>query len=420
MNILLLFILVILAVGFLIDLILDLFNLRRISPELPLEMEGRYDAGRYAQSQVYLREKTRFGLVVGAISTGVIIIAFLTGLFTWIDHLAWSISPHPVVASLIYFGLIGLAADLLGTPFTAYATFVIEQKYGFNTTTLRTFVLDKLKSWLLALLIGAPVLALITWLYTLLGGWFWLAAWVTVTVFSLLMTFFYSSLIVPLFNKQTPLEEGSLREAIRRLSKEAGFVADKVFVIDGSRRSNKSNAYFTGFGKRRRIVLYDTLIRDLDQEGVVAVLAHEIGHYRRKHVIKGIVASTLQTGAILFLFSLLVDQPLLATALNLAEPNFHTGMLVFGVLFSPVSLLLGILFNHFSRKQEFEADAFAAGLGLGQSLGIALITLAEKNLGNLTPHPAYVVVHYSHPPFLKRLERLNMLTEKYETIESGS
>jgi STE24 endopeptidase len=331
---------------------------------------------------------------------------FLLGGFAWVNAVVNSVTTLPVPAALLFFGILGIASDILSIPADIWSTFVIEEKYGFNRTTPRTFIFDKLKSGLLTLIIGAPLIALVVWLYTLTGSSFWLLAWLVVAIFSVLMAFFYSSLIVPLFNKQQPLPEGDLRSSIEELSLKAGFRLSRVYVIDGSRRSGKANAYFAGFGNRRRIVLYDTLISDMDKESILAVLAHEIGHYKKKHIPAGMALSIVQTGILLFLFSLFAGNPLLSEALNIGEPSFHVSLLVFGILYSPISMITGMLFNLLSRRFEYQADEYASGMGLGTQLGNALIGLSEKNLGNLTPHPAYVFVHYSHPTLIERLTRL--------------
>lgn len=406
MNTIFLLILILISAGFITDLILDLLNLRHIKPELPVILDGRYQKDAYGKSQLYLKEKSRFGLLVSVLGFAVLMILFLSGTFTRLNDLVFSITGSPVWAALLFFGILGLAADIAGIPFELYSVFVIEEKYGFNKTTPGTFILDKLKSWMMAVVLGVPLLALIIWLYTITGKWFWLLAWIIVSAFSILMSFFYSTWIVPLFNRQVPLEEGGLKSAIEEMSSRAGFRLNRIFVINGSKRSTKANAYFTGFGKKRRIVLYDTLIQDLGIPQILGVLAHEIGHYRKKHITVTLVLSIFQTGILLFLFSLMAGNPALSQALNIDVPNFHISVLVFGILYSPVSMVTGLLFNQLSRKFEYQADAFAAGLGYRVELGDALISLSEKNLGNLTPHPAYVFVHYSHPPLIDRLNQL--------------
>jgi STE24 endopeptidase len=299
------------------------------------------------------------------------------------------------------------ASDILHTPFEVYDTFVIEQKFGFNKTTVKTFILDKLKGWLLGAIIGGGLLAVIILIWQKTQMLFWIYAWLVVSAFSVFMVLFYSNLIVPFFNKQTPLQEGELRDAIQQFAGKVGFKLDNIFVIDGSKRSTKANAYFTGFGAKKRIVLYDTLINEMETDEIVAVLAHEIGHYKKKHVLQGLVISLLQTGVLLFVFSLFVGSPVLSKSLGVENPNFHIGLVAFGILYTPFSFVLDIFMNLLSRKNEYQADAFAAQNFNPGSLASALKKLSVKNLSNLTPHPLYVFFHYSHPTLLQRLEHLN-------------
>jgi STE24 endopeptidase len=308
---------------------------------------------------------------------------------------------------LIFFGIVVIAAGLLNLPFSIYDTFVIEKKFGFNKTTPGTFVLDLIKSLFLGTIIGGGLMALIIWIYGLTGNWFWILSWGVLSLFSLFMAMFYSNLIVPLFNKQTPLPEGELRTAIHEFAQKVGFKLDNIFIINGSKRSSKGNAYFSGLGPKKRIVLYDTLIDELTVDELVAVLAHEIGHYKKKHVLLGLLIGLIQTGILLFLFSLFVKSPSLSRALGVAEPNFHIGMVAFGILYSPVSLVTGLFVSKMSRRNEFKADQFAAENFDPAALASALKKLSVQNLSNMTPHPLYVFFHYSHPPLLQRLEKLN-------------
>jgi STE24 endopeptidase len=307
---------------------------------------------------------------------------------------------------LFFFGIIGLASDLINIPFSWYDAFVIEKKYGFNTMTARTFITDHLKSWFIALLVGIPVLGIVTWLYYETGALFWLYAWIVITVFSIVINLFYSELIVPLFNKQTPLQAGSLRSKIESFAEKTGFKLRDIFVIDGSKRSTKANAYFSGFGPKKRIVLYDTLFSQLTEEEIVAVLAHETGHYKKKHVLTSLIISVILTGIMLFLFSLVAGNPALSAAMGASSASFHIGLVVFGILYSPLSLATGLVTNYISRKNEFEADRYAGDYYDGESLATALKKLSVKNLSNMLPHPAYVFFHYSHPPLLQRLKNL--------------
>jgi STE24 endopeptidase len=297
-------------------------------------------------------------------------------------------------------------SDIINIPFGCYDTFVIEKKYGFNNMTVRTFITDHIKSWFIALLIGVPVLGLITWFYYKTGKNFWLYAWGLITLFSVFINFFYSELIVPLFNKQIPLPEGSLRSMIEAFSQKNGFILKNIYIIDGSKRSTKANAYFSGFGPKKRIVLYDTLQKEFSEEEIVAVLAHEIGHYKKKHVLLNLIFSVLVSGIMLFLLSVVVTSPLLSQALGSQKASFHLGLVVFGILYSPMSLLMGLLTNWVSRKNEFAADRFVREKFKPEILAAALKKLSVKNLSNMMPHPAYVFFHYSHPPLLRRLEKL--------------
>ncbi len=407
MNTILLIILILLSAGFVTDLILDLLNLNHIQPQLPGVLAGKYDSEAYGKSQAYLKENGFFGILISVPSFAAILTLFLAGGFTWLNTFVYTLSDSPVWPSLLFFGFLGILSDIAGVPFEVHSIFVIEEKFGFNKTTPKTFVVDKLKSWLLAGLIGLPLLAFIVWLYSLTGKSFWLLAWAVISVFSILLSFFYSTLIVPLFNKQVPLQEGELRTSIEELSKKAGFQLSRIYIINGSKRSIKANAYFAGFGSKRRIVLYDTLINEMTTPQILAVLAHEIGHYKKKHIIGTMILSVLQTGVLLFLFSLVASNPSLAEALHVGKSNFHISVLVFGILYSPVSTITGLLFNFLSRRFEFQADAFAADLGYKEELSQALIKLSEKNLSNLTPHPVYVFAHYSHPTLLQRLQNLS-------------
>jgi STE24 endopeptidase len=334
---------------------------------------------------------------------------FLLNGFAFVDDIVRSYTTNPILMALAYFGILGLASDILSTPFSIYDTFVIEEKFGFNKTTVRTFILDKVKGWIIAAILGGGILALVVWIYGETGSWFWLLVWGVVTAFMIFMTMFYSNLIVPLFNKQRPLEEGELRGAIQSFAVKQGFKLKNIYVIDGSKRSTKANAYFTGLGPKKRIVLYDTLIEDHSTDELVAVLAHEIGHYKKKHTTSGMILGIIQTGIMLFILSLFIGNPALSAALGVTEPSFHIAVLAFGILYSPVSMILGIIMNIISRRNEFAADRFAGTKFNAESLKTALKKLSVKNLSNLRPHPAVVFVNYSHPPLLQRLKALDAI-----------
>ncbi len=396
----------IIILDFLFDRLIDYLNSTRWSNVLPQELKGIYDEEKYRKSQNYHRENMKVGLLTSSLSFILILFFLFADGFAWLDNLVRQYTENPILMALLFFGIIGLASDILSTPFDLYDTFVIEEKYGFNRTTPKTYALDKIKGWILAILLGGGILALFVWFYRFAGELFWLYAWIFLTFFSIFMAMFYSTLIVPLFNKQTPLEEGELRDAIEKFARKAGFKLDNIFVIDGSKRSTKANAYFSGFGSKKRIVLFDTLIKEHTTDELVAVLAHEIGHYKKKHIVKGMFISTLTTGLMLYLLGMFINRPELSMALGVEQSSFHIGIIAFGLLYSPVSTLLGIGGNWLSRKNEYEADAFAAKKFKPEPLQEALKKLSVNNLSNLRPHPVNVFVNYSHPPLLKRLQHL--------------
>jgi STE24 endopeptidase len=405
-NIIFLLIIIIPVTGFFVERYLDYLNAKMWSDSLPEKLKGICDEEEYRKTQLYQKDNNRLSFWTSLFNLIIIIIMIIAGGFAMIDNLARELSLNLIIISLVFFGIIGFASDLINIPFSWYDTFVIEKKYGFNTMTVRTFVTDHIKSWFIALLIGIPVLGLITWFYYKTGKNFWLYAWGLITVFSVFMNLFYSELIVPLFNKQTPLEEGSLRTAIEGFADKTGFKLKNIYIIDGSKRSTKANAYFSGFGPKKRIVLYDTLQKELSEEEIVAVLAHEIGHYKKKHVLLTLLFSVMLTGFMLFLFSLVVNNPNLSGAIGSHTTSFHLGLIVFGILYSPISLIIGLGSNYISRKNEFEADHFVKENFKPAVLADALKKLSVRNLSNMMPHPVYVFFHYSHPPLLSRLEKL--------------
>lgn len=396
----------VLVFGYILDRVLDTLNLRYILPELPEELKGIFDPEEYEKSQLYKRDNTRFSFLTSTLSLVLMLLLFFLGGFGWLDRWISTLTGNYIVHVLLFFGILGFVSDILTTPFSIYGTFVLEERYGFNRTSVKTFILDKLKGWLLGALIGGGLLALITWIYLLTGPIFWLIILGVVTLFSLFMIMFYSNLIVPLFNKQTPLEEGSLRSKIEEFALVAGFKLDNIYVMDGSKRSSKANAYFTGLGPKKRIVLFDTLIQDLEEEEIVAVLAHEVGHYKKKHTSTGFILSTVQSAITFYLFSLFVGVDSFAVALGGEEASFHLGLIAFGILYSPISMLIGLGTNYFSRYNEYQADRFASEKYDGNKLVSSLKKLSKSSLSNLTPHPAYVFFHYSHPTLLQRIRAM--------------
>ncbi|MCG8697096.1 MAG: M48 family metallopeptidase [Bacteroidales bacterium] len=397
----------IIVVNFLVERYLDYLNNKRIDEELPGEVKDVYDAERYKKSQRYKKVNDKFSSITSSFSFMLVIFMLFFQVFGVVDNYAREFSDNAVFIALIFFGILMFASDIINTPFGIYDTFVIEEKFGFNKTTIRTFIFDKLKSWLLGGLIGGGALALIIWLYQVFGYYFWISAWIAITLFMVFVTMFYSTLIVPLFNKQTPLEDGELRNAIQRFCQKVGFKLTNVYVIDGSKRSTKANAYFSGLGSKKRIVLYDTLIEDLTTDEIVAVLAHEIGHYKHKHSLWSILIGILQSGFTLYLFSLFtVNDVLLSKAMGATEPGIHMVLMAFGVIYSPISTVIGLFMNYISRKNEYQADRFVLKHFDKEQLISSLKKLSSNNLSNLTPHPAFVFFHYSHPTLIQRIRAL--------------
>ena len=388
--------------------ILSWLNRRRMSPVLPDELKGIYPPEKYARQQEYQRVNSRFGLISGGFSFTLMLVILLFGLLGWFDNYLREYTNHFLILPLLFFAILMIGNELIDFPFEWYATFTIEEQFGFNKSTKKLFLIDWLKSIALNVLIGGIVLTAILYIYNFTGKAFWLYAWIVVSGFSLLMTFFYSEWIVPLFNKQKPLEEGELRSAIESFARKAGFRLTNIFVMDGSKRTSKANAYFTGFGKKKRIVLFDTLMNDLNTEEIVAVLAHEVGHYKKKHVIYSMILSIITTGAIFYILSLFLGNLQLAEALGGKTASFHLGIIGFAFLFTPVSEILGLAVNCFSRKNEYQADSFAAQYGLGEALISALKKLSVQSLSNLNPHPLTVFWYYSHPTLLQRIARISL------------
>lgn len=397
----------IIVINFVKDKILNAINAKHFDDDIPKELRDVYDTDEYSKSQHYKTTNYKFGIWASLFSI-ILTLAFLffDG-FEYIDNLARSYSDKPIIIALIFFGIIMIASDIITTPFAYYKTFVIEEQFGFNKTTRTTFILDKCKGLLMMAVIGGSIISLIIWFYQITGKQFWIYAWGLVTVFTIFMNMFYSKLIVPLFNKQTPLEEGDLRNKISEYAKSVGFNLNKIFIIDGSKRSTKANAYFSGFGSEKRVTLYDTLVNDLDDEEIVAVLAHEVGHYKRKHIIFNLITSILLTGLTLYILSIFVSNSLLSNAIGVEKPSFHVGLIAFGLLYSPISEVTGLIMNYVSRVFEYQADNYAKNTYKAEPLISSLKKLSKNSLSNLTPHKAYVFVHYSHPTLLDRIKNLN-------------
>lgn len=386
--------------------VLTLLNIKASHGPVPDVLQGLYDEARYRKQQDYAMTNRKFSLISDLVSTLVTLAIFAFGGFGLFDAAARAVSGHPVVQALVFWGIFYLLSWVISIPFDLYRTFVIEQRFGFNRTTPGLFAADAVKSLLMNMLIMGAVLALCAWIYTLAPRWFWLIAWGAVTLFSLFMQYFYSQLIVPLFNKQTPLPEGELRDAIEAFAARVDFQLDNIYVIDSSKRSSKSNAYFTGFGRKKRVVLYDTLMEQLSTEEIVGVLAHEIGHYKHRHIILSSLEGFATNLLMFWLFSLFIGSEELAAAAGCQAASFHVNLAVFSLIYTPLSLLLDIATNVISRRHERQADAFAAAHGLGHAEASALKKMSAKSLANLTPHPLVVFTEYSHPTLAERVRAL--------------
>ena len=377
----------------------------RIAP-LPEIVKDIYDNEKYSQSQLYDKAKERVSLWAESLSFILILLMLLFHGFAWLDEWVRQYTTSPILMALLYLGVLFFINDIIHLPFSLYSTFVIEEKFGFNRITPKLFISDKIKSYLLTIIIGGGLLSLFVYLYTLIPNYFWLVAWGIMGAFSLFSLMFYTSLLLPLFNKLTPLENEEIRQAIEEYSISVNFPLKNIYIMDGSKRSSKANAFFSGIGFKKSIVLFDTLVKDFSKEELVAVLAHEVGHYKRKHVQKLFSISFLQMGALLFIFNWAMKTPALCAALS-APPSFHISLLAFGLLLSPLSTIGSIAGNYLSRKYEFEADNYSVTTYPGTAFTNSLRKLAKDNLTNLTPHPAYVFVHYSHPPIDQRLQHIS-------------
>ncbi|MBL6649273.1 MAG: M48 family metallopeptidase [Flavobacteriaceae bacterium] len=396
----------IIFLNFLKDSFLDYLNSKYFDKKPPKNLENLFDKDKYLKSQHYKKTQYNFNRFTSLFGVSIVLLFFFFDGFKFLDEFCRSNFETEIVISLSFFGLIFLLNDLVNLPFSIYNTFVIEEKFGFNKTTIKTFFFDKIKSWIITILFGGGILSFILFQFETMGKDFWLIAWLFISLITILINGFYAQIIVPLFNKQTKLEEGNLKNDIKFYSKKVGFDLKNIFVIDGSKRSTKANAYFSGFGKQKRVTLYDTLINKLSNEQIVAVIAHEVGHYKKNHIIFNLTFSIIQTGIMLYILSLLIYMPVFSEALGIDNHSFHIGLIVFSILYTPISELFSIVFNIFSRKFEFQADSFASETYSSNFLIEALKILSKDNLSNLTPHPKYVWWHYSHPTLSDRINRL--------------
>lgn len=407
-------ILAIIVLSFALEKILEYLNASWYSKPTPIELKSYFEEVE-KKGLEYKKAKYRYSLLNSVVSLILTLAFWWLGGFGWTSQLVQTFTENTILQNLMFFGIIALLSSVLSLPFSGYYHFVLEEKFGFNKMTFKTFVLDLLKSVLLSVVLGGGILALVVWIYQLAPQDFWWLVWIFLSLIMVFMTAFYSRLIVPLFNKQEELQEGELKSAINQMASKLGFQLKNIYVMDGSKRSTKANAYFSGLGSQKRIVLFDTLINDLETKEILAVLAHEIGHYKHKHTLSNILIGLIQTGVMLYILSLFINpesqmalslNQVMARDIQMTTTHFYLGIIGFGILYSPISTLLGLLMNVLSRKFEYQADAFAKEADLEEELKMGLIKLSKNSLSNLNPHPAYVYVNYSHPPLISRIRAL--------------
>ncbi len=396
--------------------LLDYMNHRNWKDEIPNELKDFYDKEKYKKAKNYALSKNKISLFSSSLSFSLVISLIVFNGYGIIDqfvsfNLSKSFESLQIssnfIQSGVFFLILFILNSIISIPFSYYNTFVIEEKFGFNKTTKLTFFIDIIKSTLLSFFIGGILLFLALYLYENLNDGFWLWLWIGLSLLMILINMFYADLIVPIFNKLTPLDDGELRNKIEKYSKDVGYLLKNIYVIDGSKRSTKANAFFSGLGPRKTIALYDTLIEKHTENELVAVLAHEVGHFKKKHIFSGLIMSIIQIGIMSFFFELCLKLPEISIALGGLESSFHLGLVGFSIIFSPISILSGIIMNYNSRKNEFEADAYAKETFNGEDLSLALKKLSVDSLSNIYPHPLYVFFHYSHPPLIQRLRALN-------------
>ncbi len=407
-NTILILILSLVVFDYILEQLLDLLNLRHQKKNLPTELEGIYDKDKYLKSLAYQKDQGRLSFISGTWSFLILVVILLSGGLGILDEIVRQNVGAPTLIPLVFFFILFVAADLIGLPFQLYNTFVLEERYGFNKTTIKLFLVDKLKGYLLAMVLGGAILWALIFLINSIGESFWVYFLLIMAMFTVIMNMFYTSLILPLFNKLTPLEDGELKAAIHHYSQKINFPVHNIFIIDGSKRSNKANAFFSGFGKKKKIVMYDTLIKNHSTEELVAVLAHEVGHYKKKHIITNLFLSVFQMAVMLFILSNMIFNEELSLALGAKGWGIHLNLIAFTFLYTPISKITGLLMNVLSRKNEFEADAYATQTYNGDALKLALKKLSVDNLSNLLPHNLYVFFNYSHPPLLQRLKAIDL------------
>ena len=402
--------------NFLFSNILDYLNHKNWKDEIPIELENFYDKEKYEKAKLYAISKSKAGLLSSIASFLFVISLLVFNGYGFLDQLVYSdnfnlFEPFDMNSSFaksgVFFLILFILSSIISIPFSFYNTFVIEEKFGFNKTTKSTFFIDIIKSSILSILIGGFLLLAALYIYDNINDGFWLWLWIGLSSLMIVLNMFYADLIVPIFNKLTPLNDGELRQKIEKYSKKVGYLLKNIYVIDGSKRSTKANAFFSGLGPRKTIALYDTLIEKHTENELVAVLAHEVGHFKKKHIFSGLIMSVIQIGVMTFFFELCLKLPEISMALGGSDSSFHLGLIGFTIIFSPISMISSIWMNFISRKNEFEADAYAKETFNGEDLSLALKKLSVDSLSNIYPHPLYVFFHYSHPPLIERLRALN-------------
>lgn len=407
MNIFFIIIFAAVIFSFVLEMITGYLNLKSLKPELPNEFSDVFDREKYAQSQKYTEINTRFGMITSSVDLVILLGFWLSGGFNMMDNVIRSFGFSPIINGILFIGLLLFLKGIITLPFSVYHTFVIEEKFGFNNTTVKTFIMDLVKGLLLGLIIGTPLLFAVLYFFESAGEIAWLICWISLSLFSLILQYIAPTWIMPLFNKFTPLEDGGLKSSIMKYAQSVNFPVQDVYVMDGSKRSSKSNAFFTGFGKNKRIALFDTLIAQHTVEELTSVIAHEIGHYKKKHIQQGMIISIVHSGVLFFVMSLFLNNRELFSAFFMENLSVYAGLIFFGMLYSPIELLLGIVMQIMSRKNEFEADAYAVETyGNPAAMIDSLKKLSVNNLSNLTPHPLHVFLNYSHPPVMERIEAI--------------
>jgi len=411
-----LIILIFIVLDAIIGLVADILNLRSMKTRLPEAFQGWYAPGKYAQAQLYLRTNTRFSWMVGVFNLLILLMFWFGGGFAWMDRWVRAMDLHAIFSGILYIGILLALKALLAFPFNIYGTFVIEERFGFNQTTWRTYLQDRIKGLMLAVVLGVPLLTAILAFFQYAGDNAWWYCWMAVTAYMLIVQFVAPTWIMPLFNRFDPLPEGELRQAIVDYARRIDFKLNDIFVMDGSKRSSKSNAFFTGFGRNRRIVLFDTLIDRHSVDELLAVLAHEMGHYREKHIIKSLGIGIVQSGVMFYILSVFISYAGLFEAFYVEDVSIYAGLVFFGMLYAPLDSLMGLVLLAMSRRHEYAADRFAVQTsGKGEAMIAALKKLSVHNLSNLQPHPLYVSLNYSHPPVLKRIEAIEKLVSSPDT-----